>query len=201
MDTSATSASHSGIVGVCRHRPMRTAIPYYCLVLALLLCAARGPGGSAEARRSPPYKPFVLKYFVHIEVNGALGATDAFLPALNSSFSADFGAASLFALNVTEAVSPTSRQLGYSRGYAIETSYLTGVSRGIETVVLEYADGGQHNGTFVITGAVGTSGTNEVAIVGGTGTFRGANGYTLISFAGMLNNGTLFTFAHEAHFL
>ena len=196
MDASLTSASPSGSVNAS----MRTVASYFCLALALLLlCAAHGPG-LAKARRSP-YKPFVLKYFVHIEVNGALGATDAFLPVLNSSFSADFGSGSLFALNVTEAVSPTSRQLGYSRGYAIETSYLTGVSRGIETVVLEYADGGKHNGTFVITGAVGTSGTNEVAIVGGTGTFRGADGYTLISFAGMLKNGTLFTFAHEAHFL
>ena len=201
MDAFVPSASPSGIIVnacSCRRPNMHTIVSYYRLVLALLLCAPAW--GGVEARQSP-YKPFVLKYFVHIEVNGALGATDAFLPALNSSFSADFGSGSLFALNVTEAVSPTSRQLGYSRGYAIETSYLTGVSRGIETVVLEYADGGKHNGTFVITGAVGTSGTNEVAIVGGTGTFRGANGYTLISFAAMLKNGTLFTFAHEAHFL
>ena len=198
MDALAWTSDSSKIIDA---RGTRSLVSCYRLVFTLLLCAAAWvPGGGVEARQSP-YKPFVLKYFVHIEVNGALGATDAFLPVLNSSFSADFGSGSLFALNVTEAVSPTSRQLGYSRGYAIETSYLTGLSRGIETVVLEYADGGKHNGTFVITGAVGTSGTNEVAIVGGTGTFRGANGYTLISFAAMLKNGTLFTFAHEAHFL
>mgnify|MGYP000320673129 CR=1 FL=1 len=147
------------------------------------------------------YKPFVLNYYVHIEVNGALGPTDKFLPPLNSSFSTNFGSGSLFVLNVIEGLSPTSKQLGYSRGYAIETSYLVSLSRGVETVMLEYVDGGNHNGTFVITGVMGTSETNEVAIMRGTRTFRGANNYLLISFAQLLNNGTLFTFAHEAHFL
>ena len=176
-------------------------VPLLTLGVFLVLLSFMGTTTTkqVEAKKST-YKPFVLNYYVHIQIGG-INANPNFLPALNQSYSANFGAGVLFALNVTEAVSPTSRQLGYSRGYAIETSYLTGVSRGIETVVLEYADGGKHNGTFVITGAVGTSGTNEVAIVGGTGTFRGANGYTLISFAAMLKNGTLFTFAHEAHFL
>ena len=171
-----------------------------CLSTLALVLILTEPQVLSNARTSV-YKPFVLKYYVHIEVNGALGATDKFLPPVNASFSADFGSASLFALNVTEDLSPTSKQLGYSRGYAIETSYLASLSRGVETVVLEYADGGEHNGTFVIAGVVGTSGTNEVAIIGGTGTFRGANGYLLISFAQLLNNATLFTFAHEAHFL
>ena len=156
---------------------------------------------SIISSRADASKPFVLKYFVHIETNGDPAATDAFLPPLNSSFSADFGSGSLFALNATEGISPTSKQLGYSRGYAIETSYLANVSRGVETVVLEYADGDKHNGTFVVVGSVGVSGTNEVAIVGGTGTFRGANGYLLISFANISESKTLFTFAHEAHFL
>ena len=166
----------------------------------LVLLSFMGTTNMQGETKKSTYKPFVLNYYVHIQIGG-INANPNFLPALNQSFSANFGSGVLFALNVTEAINVTSKQLGYSRGYTIETSYLTGVARGLETVVIEYNDGtGKHNGTFVITGLVGTSGTNEVAIVGGTGTFRGANGYALISFVRVAPN-NVYTFYHDSHFL
>ena len=176
-------------------------VPLLTLGVFLVLLSFMGTTTTkqVEAKKST-YKPFVLNYYVHIQIGG-INANPNFLPALNQSYSANFGAGVLFALNVTEGINTTSKQLGYSRGYTIETSYLTGVARGLETVVIEYNDGtGKRNGTFVIMGLVGTSGTNEVPIVGGTGTFRGANGYALISFARVAPN-NVYSFYHESHFL
>jgi hypothetical protein len=168
---------------------------FVALVVAVAVIAA-----PADAWRRPPYKLFVLHYYVHIQIGG-VNANPDFLPALNASYSARFGSAVLYALNATEGLEPTSKKLGFSRGYTIETSYLANVSRGLETVVIEYDDGtGARNGTFVLTGLVGTSGANEVAITGGTGTFRGADGYALISFQRVAPN-NIYTFRHESHFL
>ena len=141
----------------------------------------------------------MLKYYVHIQI-GSVNLNTNFVPPLNTSSSANFGAGVLFALNATKGLDTKSKQLGYSRGYTIETSYFTGISRGVETTVLEYNDGRRHNGTFVIMGIVGTLSLNEVAIVGGTGTFQGANGYAFISFIREAPN-DVYTFYHKAQFI
>ena len=178
-------------------------VPLALVVFLVVLSFMGTTTMQVEARKST-YKPFVLNYYVHIQIGG-INANPNFLPALNQSFSANFGAGILLALNATKGINPTSKQLGYSRGYTIETSYQTGVARGLQTEVLEYNDGtGKHNGTFVIIGLVGqrgaTRGTTELPIVGGTGTFRGANGYALISFVRVAPN-NVYTFYHESHFL
>ena len=87
-----------------------------------------------------------------------------------------------------------------NRGYTIETSYLTGISRGYETIILEYNDGRRHNGTFIMMGIVGTLGFNEVAIVGRMGSFQGVSGYDFISFIRATPN-IVYTFHHQDHFI
>ena len=167
------------------------------LFIAILLLACEPQ--HVEASNRSQYKPFMLKYYVHIQI-GSVNLNTNFVPPLNTSSSANFGAGVLFALNATKGLDTKSKQLGYSRGYTIETSYFTGISRGVETTVLEYNDGRRHNGTFVIMGIVGTLSLNEVAIVGGTGTFQGANGYAFISFIREAPN-NVYTFHHQAHFI
>ncbi|KAH7331331.1 hypothetical protein KP509_20G027500 [Ceratopteris richardii] len=109
-----------------------------------------------------------------------------------------FGAGTLFALNITEEVSPTSKLLGSLRGYTVQTSYLGYPDSWIlEVAFVEYNDG-QYNGTLQLQGLVQESLT-ELCITGGSGSFRGAKGYLVVTL--MVNSLQTRTFRHDLTFL
>ncbi|KAH7429391.1 hypothetical protein KP509_09G046000 [Ceratopteris richardii] len=134
-----------------------------------------------------------LDYYVQL----GLGGPDLqdLLPAINSTASS-FGQTQLFTLNVTQEQDPSSTLLGTVRGYTVQSSY-TGDSVGVEVEVLIYDDG-TLSGTVSIQGVVQSSGT-EVAVVGGTGDFRGVKGYGVVTFANA--TATNFIFHHQLYFL
>ncbi|MCO5571411.1 hypothetical protein L7F22_025151 [Adiantum nelumboides] len=135
-----------------------------------------------------------LEYYVQV----GLGLPDLqeLIPAINTTYSNNFGSTQLFAFNVTEGADPSSTQLGFVRGYTVESSYTT-AGVGVEVEILSYNDG-TLNGTVSIQALI-SNGPNEIAIVGGTGDFRGVRGYGLVNFVNMTDNIVLFH--HELHFL
>ncbi|KAI5077725.1 hypothetical protein GOP47_0007549 [Adiantum capillus-veneris] len=135
-----------------------------------------------------------LEYYVQV----GIGQPDLqeLIPAINTTYSNNFGSTQLFAFNVTEGADPSSTLLGYVRGYTVESSYTsTGVA--VEVEILSYNDG-TLNGTVSIQALI-TNGPNEVSIVGGTGDFRGVSGYGLVNFVN--TSGNIVLFHHELHFL
>ncbi|KAH7431168.1 hypothetical protein KP509_08G034000 [Ceratopteris richardii] len=133
--------------------------------------------------------PF-LKYYVQAGLTAAyLGEL---IPPLNSTQST-FGQTKLFAFNVTEGEDATSRLLGSMRGYTVQAS-ATPDYHSVEVEVLEYNDGSL-NGTISLQGIVTVGKTNEIAVVGGTGDFRGIRGYAVISF--ISSSDTLALYYHE----
>ncbi|KAH7445579.1 hypothetical protein KP509_01G015700 [Ceratopteris richardii] len=70
------------------------------------------------------------------------------------------------------------------QGYTMQSSY-TRASIGVEVEVLIYNDG-------TLSGTIIQSSDTEVAIVGGTGDFRGVKGYGVITFANAIATNLIF---------
>ncbi|KAI5084337.1 hypothetical protein GOP47_0000506 [Adiantum capillus-veneris] len=117
-------------------------------------------------------------------------------PIDSSGSTGTFGQTQLFAFNVTESADPSSLLLGSMRGYAVQASS-TADFHGVEVEVLSYADGSL-NGTLSLQGLI-IAGTNEIAIVGGTGDFCGARGYGIITF--LNSTATVALYQHQLFFL
>jgi hypothetical protein len=120
-----------------------------------------------------------------------LGASDfgVDLGPLNGSRSGAFGEVDVFDLNITDgADASSSRCLGSVRGFTVQTSYDpasgSASSRDVEVELVTYDDGMGLNGTVSMQGLI-LNAPNEIAIVGGTGSFRGVRGYALID---LVNN-------------
>eukprot|EP00250_Pteridium_aquilinum_P006351 c16294_g1_i1 orf=458-1039(-) len=135
-----------------------------------------------------------LDYYVQVDIGPGLGVL---IEPINTTYSNNFGQTQLFSLNVTEGADPTSTQVGNMYGYTVQASYIASATHGVEVEVLVYDDGSV-NGTISIQGHI-VNGASEIAIVGGTGDFRGASGYGLVTFVNA--TGSIFTFRHELHFL
>ncbi|KAH6557230.1 hypothetical protein KP509_1Z126900 [Ceratopteris richardii] len=116
---------------------------------------------------------------------------------INTTISANFGQFTMFAFNATKSQSRTSTPLGFIRGYTIETSYVSGDMHLLEVEFLEY-NHGRYNGTIQYQGAVTSQGT-ELAIVGGSGSFRGLKGYLVVTFSS--SNPPFSTFRHDVTIL
>ncbi|KAH7331329.1 hypothetical protein KP509_20G027400 [Ceratopteris richardii] len=138
-----------------------------------------------------------LEYYAQLDVR-LPGVSTAFLPPINTTLSARFGAGTIFGLNITEEVSPSSKLLGSLRGYTIETSYLGYPDSWLlEVAFVEYNDG-QYNGTLQLQGLAQESLT-ELGITGGSGSFRGAKGYLVVTL--VVNSLPTRTFRHDLTFL
>ncbi|MCO5583617.1 hypothetical protein L7F22_037530 [Adiantum nelumboides] len=165
------------------------------LVAALLVVAlsTTAVSGDKEPRR---FKKHHVRYYAQLQ-GGAPGLAPGFLKPVNTSFSANFGAGTLFAFNLTKGVSRTSKQLGSVRGYTVETSFLGGNdSRLLEVAYIEWDDG-RYAGTLQVQGLVQVAKT-EVAITGGSGSFRGARGYLVVTLA-KNDQPPFLTFAHDLY--
>ncbi|KAH7427426.1 hypothetical protein KP509_10G043900 [Ceratopteris richardii] len=152
--------------------------------------------GVAEASNEPLlFMSHNFTYYVQVEM-GAPGL-DIAAPPINPGISANFGQLTMFAFNATEGQSRMSKPLGFVRGYTVETSYVSGDMQLLEVEFLEYNDG-RYNGTIQYQGAVTPEGT-ELAIVGGSGSFRGVRGYLVVTFSS--SDPPFSTFRHDVTLL
>ena len=135
-----------------------------------------------------------LEYYVHVLVGDVDVGT--LISPIDSKLTNSFGSTQLFAFNVTEGVDPLSTHLGFVRGYNVQASY-DSTPVGVEVENVSYDDG-SFKGTIQLQGLIGT-GTNEIAVVGGTGDFRGARGYGIVTQVSSVGNAVLYR--HELHFL
>lgn len=135
-----------------------------------------------------------LEYFVHVR----LGDVDlgTLLSPIDPKLTNSFGSTQLFAFNVTQGPDPLSTQLGFVRGYNVQASY-DSTPIGVEVENVSYDDGSL-KGTIQLQGLI-AAGTNEIAVVGGTGDFRGARGYGIVTQVSSSGNAVLYH--HELHFL
>ncbi|KAH7331327.1 hypothetical protein KP509_20G027200 [Ceratopteris richardii] len=145
----------------------------------------------------PPFKESHLEYYAQLDVR-LPGISTAFLPPINTTLSANFGAGTLFASNITEGVAATSKLLGSVRGYTVETSYLGSPDSWLLEVAFVEYDDGYYNGTLQLQGLVQQSLT-ELAITGGSGSFRGAKGYLVVTL--VVDSLPTRTFRHDLTFL
>ena len=118
-----------------------------------------------------------LEYYVQVVVGSPY--TGSVAAPLNVNTTYNFGSVEVFDFNITEGASNSSKSLGHVRGFTFQTSY-TATSHEVEVEVVSYDDGAGVNGTLSFQGLIIPS-TNEISIVGGSGSFRGARGYVVIS--------------------
>ena len=132
-----------------------------------------------------------LEYYVQVVVGTPY--TGEVVPALDTNTTYSFGSIEVFDFNITAGTSNVSESLGHVRGYTVQVSY-TSTSHEVEVEVVSYDDGAGTNGTLSLQGLVNVS-TNEIAIAGGSGSFRGARGYVIIT---MINPNV---YHHAVYFL
>ncbi|MCO5611129.1 hypothetical protein L7F22_065379 [Adiantum nelumboides] len=166
------------------------------LLMAALMISAAMQMPVAGAARLPNWSimPISLEYYV--QVGFSLPSLSTLIPAIDSSSDSTFGKTQLFAFNVTQGADPTSCLLGSMRGYIVQASS-TADFHGVEVEVLTYDDGSL-NGTISLQGLI-NAGTNEIAIVGGSGDFCGARDYAVITF--LDSTAALSLYKHQLFFL
>ncbi|KAH7441752.1 hypothetical protein KP509_03G052900 [Ceratopteris richardii] len=133
---------------------------------------------SAKWPGPPPFRECRLQYYVQVVV-GDVSLNQNLLPPLNQSYSGPFGHAELFAFNATDKPEQASTRIGF--------------------VELISYDDGKYKGTIQIQGEIRAISPNEVAIVGGTGSFRGARGFGFIER--VLFDGPYRRFHLDLHFI
>ena len=65
--------------------------------------------------------------------------------------------------------------------------------------MLDYNDGAGVNGTISLQGLI-TEATNELAILGGSGSFRGVTGYDIVTYVNA-SSSTILVYHHALYFL
>ncbi|KAH7441749.1 hypothetical protein KP509_03G052600 [Ceratopteris richardii] len=153
---------------------------------------------AAKLPGPPPFCKCRLQYYVQVLV-GDVSLNQNLLPRLNQSYSGPFGHAELFAFNATEGPEQAFTRIGYARGFTIDSAYkASDIIDLIEVELISYDDG-KYKGTIQIQGEIRAISPNEVAIVGGTGSLRGARGFGFIER--VLLDGSYGRFHHDLHFI
>ncbi|KAH7441747.1 hypothetical protein KP509_03G052400 [Ceratopteris richardii] len=153
---------------------------------------------AAKLPGPPPFRKCRLQYYVQVLV-GDVSLNQNLLPPLIQSYSGPFGHAELFAFNATEGPEQASTRIGYARGFTIDSAYkASDIIDLIEVELISYDDG-KYKGTIQIQGEIRAISPNEVAIVGGTGSFQGARGFGFIER--VLLDGPYRRFHHDLHFI
>ncbi|KAH7290037.1 hypothetical protein KP509_30G029700 [Ceratopteris richardii] len=149
-------------------------------------------GQEAAAKKFTKSK---LSYYVQVlRGDPSLGIL---LQPINASFSNAMGYTTIFNLNVTEAQSNTSTAVGFARGYTISTGYKVNEYSGFESEIISYDDG-TYKGTIHFQAMLDGS-SAEVAVLGGTGSFRGVRGWGTVTQ--VLLNPPYVVFYHQLHFM
>ncbi|MCO5578788.1 hypothetical protein L7F22_032634 [Adiantum nelumboides] len=142
----------------------------------LLMIAAASCGGGVEATDK-------LEMVLYIHLNPGVTNT-AILNA--TSGNPRFGSLTAFDLPVTAEPDATSKSLGFLRGLGILFNGTVDSTPVLEHLLSTlYYDNGESSGTLALHGLIDSrfSGLpTELAVVGGTGHFRFANGYASIAF-------------------
>ena len=175
-----------------RHAAMCSRLPTDCrlvlcataAVLAMVLTMSQPVLGAARLHHHPSFAgagcsnaSSSLEYYVQVVVGSPY--TGSVAAPLNINTTYNFGSVEVFDFNITEGASNSSKSLGHVRGFTFQTSY-TATSHEVEVEVVSYDDGAGVNGTLSLQGLINEF-TNEISIVGGSGSFRGARGYVVIS--------------------
>jgi hypothetical protein len=138
-----------------------------------------------------------LEYYVQVDTSG--DDIGIIVEPTDADSTASFGEIEAFAFNVTSGYDAASSQLlGVIRGFTVQTSS-SSTSHSVEVEVLVYDDGAGTNGTLSLQGHI-TSSADEIAIVGGSGSFRGVSGYDVITYVNA-SSSTLFVYHHALYFL
>ncbi|KAH7331324.1 hypothetical protein KP509_20G026900 [Ceratopteris richardii] len=175
---------------------LQSIIPVAMTLLMAVLLSESATSLVSASNDPRPFRFHRLQYYVQLDVRSP-GISTRFIPPINTTRSANFGAATLFALNVTKDVEPTSQQLGAVRGYTVETSYLGFPDSALLEVALVEYDDGIYQGTLQLQGLAQQQLT-ELAIEGGSGSFRGARGYLVVTL--VVDQLPTRTFRHDVTF-
>ncbi|MCO5563694.1 hypothetical protein L7F22_017341 [Adiantum nelumboides] len=155
----------------------------WMLVVAVVVLMTAGWGEGADESgaavvKPKPYKKSKLSYYVQV-VRGH-PSMGILLKPLNSSYNHGMGFTTIFALNMTQTKANTSRPLGVARGYTVNTAYASDTEyAGFETEIISYDDG-EYKGTIHFQAMLDGS-SAEVAILGGTGSFRSVRGWGTVT--------------------
>lgn len=148
--------------------PWRSALLLPLLLLGIVwrsgVVEANDPNGSTES----------LTFYVHCTDEVAIVAGPGKeQPDLNLL---DFGSTLVFDNDVTEGPSPSSKHVGRRQGVAVKDNHSNTNFYLLFTIIFEDHD--RYTGTLQVAGTEIGSGDREISIVGGTGDFRGARGYS-----------------------
>eukprot|EP00249_Psilotum_nudum_P014048 c24636_g1_i1 orf=220-771(+) len=141
-----------------------------------------------------------VTYYVHV-VSGADGiaiGTDEVLPGVNASVTGSLGSAGVFQLNITQEEDIQSKQVGFIRGFEIYVGLNASDPTTLMLNTVNYNDGVQ-KGTFQMHGEANfnTEITYDVSVVGGTGDFVGARGFSRVT--NLMTPGSDSKFRHVLH--
>ncbi|CAN6298752.1 unnamed protein product [Urochloa humidicola] len=176
IDRSSRVTAFLSITASKMHRVL-----FLVTLVAVALAMAAGP--AAEARGCGRSRPIHLHFYMH-DITGGPGQTAVQVvkgpgPAHPSMPGSHFGDTTVFDDAVTDAAGATSRLVGRAQGTYTLASLTEPVLSVSMTVVL--TGGGAYNGsTLAVAGRDDIAASvRELAVVGGTGAFRGATGHVL----------------------
>lgn len=135
-----------------------------CVVWSCRVAEGRDPNGNVEA----------LTFYVHCTDEVAIVAGPGKeQPDLNLL---DFGSTLVYDNDFTEGPSISSKLIGRRQGIAIKDNHSNTNFYLLFTLIFENHD--KYNGTLQVGGTEIGSEDREISILGGTGDFRGARGYS-----------------------
>ncbi|KAH7292235.1 hypothetical protein KP509_29G058300 [Ceratopteris richardii] len=144
----------------------------------------------------PPFPECRLQYYVEVMIGEV---SQSLLPPINESQTGPFGHANLFAFNATAGPQTAPTRIGSVRGFTLNSANRPSEMIDLIEVELISYDDGVYRGTIQIQGEIRSIPANEIAIVGGTGSFRGVRGYGFVQQ--VLLQDRYRRYHHDLHFI